>query len=208
MASKPLTIPLWCTTGAKVSPPSMIVEDGATPGQSLPAQYINWLLNLSGNWAQYLSDGELEGDHSIDGDLTLTGELKHGAETLQMTGLDWVGESSYTYGTDARCVNGSSGNYNQVSIKLKEGDRLTNVNVFANQTGGGTLTLELVTVDDTGTVSAPIASDTATGSGINSLSLTGLTSVLGNGTTYFLRLRSSGGGVVVSGNTYITFDRP
>lgn len=152
-------------------------------------------------------------DLSIDtftasGDISADEYKITGTKVLHLAGPDWVGESSHSYDSSGLCVNGSSGTHNALNVPLTTGDRITDINVYAKQTVGGTLTLELHTVDDTGSLSSPIQADTATGTSMNSLSLTGLTTTLASGSSYLVRVRSSGGGVVTTGNVYLTYDRP
>jgi hypothetical protein len=47
-----------------------------------PAEYENWRANLVYQWLEYLDEGDLEGDHSVDGDLTATGNVTIGGAAL------------------------------------------------------------------------------------------------------------------------------
>lgn len=111
MSSKPLVIPLFCTTGSRVTPPSDFIEDGLSPGISWPAQYGNHTLGNLGDWAQYLSDGDLEGAHSFadavtfgagavaaanqDIEVSGTGKFKHGERQFRFSPASASGGTAF-----------------------------------------------------------------------------------------------------------------
>ena len=72
MSSKPANVPTWNTDGTnRIEPSSGLKASGHALNSMGVSSYENWWKNLTYLWALYLSDGELEGDHSIDGALTL-----------------------------------------------------------------------------------------------------------------------------------------
>lgn len=75
MAAKPTSTPGWAPTNpAKVIEPSGAQKtNGYDPGFRPPSQWFNWFWELVSDWVQYLSDGQLEGNHSIAGDLAVEG---------------------------------------------------------------------------------------------------------------------------------------
>jgi hypothetical protein len=77
MAAKPGSVPRWANVGgAIVIPPDGKKDVGWVAGEKPPAQYLNWFQNLDFQWLDYLNDGDLEGDHSIDGNVSTTGTLE------------------------------------------------------------------------------------------------------------------------------------
>ena len=83
MAAKPPTVPRWAETilgvqSGVIVPPIAKMDIGFTKGERPPNEYVDWLFNTLGRWMQYLSDGELEGNHAIDGGLDITEWLEVG----------------------------------------------------------------------------------------------------------------------------------
>jgi hypothetical protein len=77
MSTKPSSLPIWATDGgAQITEPNLgKKQDGHVGGEPLAADYQNWWQNLVYLWAEYLSDGDLSGDHTIDGNLDVDGDL-------------------------------------------------------------------------------------------------------------------------------------
>lgn len=72
MAAKPTSIARWADVGGDIVEPNSGKKDvGWVADERPPAQYFNWIQNLGGQWQAYLDDGDLVGDHTIDGDLDL-----------------------------------------------------------------------------------------------------------------------------------------
>ncbi len=80
MSVKPTTVPTfatntnfaastqpWASTATKVQPPSGVLAEGHNPEDPTVAQYENWWKNLVGQWAQYLSDGDINGVWGLTG---------------------------------------------------------------------------------------------------------------------------------------------
>jgi len=84
MAVKPTQVGRWANVGGLiVEPPSIKKDSGWLAGEvAPPAEYFNWLANLDFQWQEYLRDGVLFGNHSInadgtgDGNLAIEGELE------------------------------------------------------------------------------------------------------------------------------------
>lgn len=52
------------------------IKQGCAPGRKARGRVLNYFFNELYKFAQYLYDGDLEGDHSIDGELETLGRLK------------------------------------------------------------------------------------------------------------------------------------
>src|SRR5687767_7427077 len=98
MATKPdIADARWATDETNNTAPSSGQRDtGWTPNQVAVSDYFNVLYLEAYKWFQYLDDGDLSGNHSIDDDLTIsanndvtisgTGKYKHGERTIRMPG--------------------------------------------------------------------------------------------------------------------------
>lgn len=74
MASKPANVPVWNSGGAvNVEPSAGKKILGWLANERPPAQYLNWLLKLTGEWAQYLSDGAMSGAWTFASTVGITG---------------------------------------------------------------------------------------------------------------------------------------
>lgn len=74
---KPTSIPTWATDSAAevVAPPVGRKAIGYTANARPAHTHINWLFKTIGEWCQYLNDATLDGDHTVDGALDVTGTL-------------------------------------------------------------------------------------------------------------------------------------
>lgn len=85
---KPATLPAWATDGTNNDEPSAGQKaTGWTPGQTGVSDYDNWYKKLVYDWCSYLNSGALEGNHSIDGTLTVEDSIEVDAITAPTTGL-------------------------------------------------------------------------------------------------------------------------
>jgi hypothetical protein len=76
MAAKPSATPRWANVGGIIVEPSAGKKDvGWLDNEEPPAEYFNWFQNLAWQWTQYLSDGDLSGNHTISGALAVGGTL-------------------------------------------------------------------------------------------------------------------------------------
>lgn len=102
MSAKPGSVPTWATStnypagaepeagsATKVALSTNQALYGWRPDKKPPAQEMNLHNNAIGAWLQYLSDGDLEGDHTIDGG------------GLAITGGDLSTDGAFTAGGDA-----------------------------------------------------------------------------------------------------------
>jgi hypothetical protein len=80
MSTKPTTIPRWAATapgtvtGTIVEPSSDKKTKGFVVRERPPSQFLDWLFYIIYTWIQYLADGALSGDHTIDGTLKVGGQ--------------------------------------------------------------------------------------------------------------------------------------
>ncbi len=74
MAAKPSKVPVFNTGGANNVEPSVGKKIlGWLRGEKPASSTFNWLAKLYGEWAQYLSDGALTGNHTVTGTFGVTG---------------------------------------------------------------------------------------------------------------------------------------
>lgn len=87
MAAKPTSLPEWATDETNNDEPSAGQKaTGWTPGQDGVSDWDNWYKKLVFDWTAYLNDGALEGDHSIDLNLTVGGTTTTGVLVTQFGG--------------------------------------------------------------------------------------------------------------------------
>lgn len=105
MSTKPATVPTWATdatltsgteagTAPQLAPSAGYRSQGLVPGNGFNGKVLNYLFGEYQDWLQYLNDGALSGDHTINGNLTITGGLSH---AIGSTG--GVVSPSFAYGS-------------------------------------------------------------------------------------------------------------
>lgn len=67
MSAKPPAVDRWASTGVRTAPSSGRQDTGYLDNDVVGEGEINWLLGTGGDWDQYLSDQEFEGDLDVDG---------------------------------------------------------------------------------------------------------------------------------------------
>ena len=104
MAAKPdVTLARWATDNTNNTPPAGGQRDtGWTPGQTGVSDYDNEIKRQLYFWALYLNDGDLVGDHTIDGTLyvedaltvdssiTITGTIHRPSRFWMLSALGFV----------------------------------------------------------------------------------------------------------------------
>lgn len=99
MATKPTeTLNFEPSGTAVVAVPSGKQAAGFVPGEKPPAHYLNWLFRTFSRLYNYVKDGQLTGNHTIDGTLSTTGAFTSGGlvsanagittQSLTLTGTD------------------------------------------------------------------------------------------------------------------------
>jgi hypothetical protein len=95
MATKPTAEPRWAETGAgtpsaSITEPSSGEKDvGFQNGTASSAEKINWILWLIYKWCEYLNDGALSGNHTIDGTFGVTGAVDFDSTLLVNGAVDF-----------------------------------------------------------------------------------------------------------------------
>lgn len=98
MAAKPSLSPLWNTGGTdNVEPSAGEKVQGWQPGDEPPAETMNWLQKLTGEWCTYLKEGVIVGDGSGVTGWAATGG---GGNSIGVSGTG-TGSSSGVLGTGA-----------------------------------------------------------------------------------------------------------
>jgi hypothetical protein len=75
VSAKPASLPIWATAvGAQITEPNLAKkQQGHLGGEPFFGDYDNWYKHLVYLWTQYLSDGQLSGGLSIEGETAVTG---------------------------------------------------------------------------------------------------------------------------------------
>src|SRR3990172_1579843 len=114
MSAKPTSVPRWADVGGDIVEPTSGKKDiGWVFNEEPPAQYFNWLLNLTYQWLQYLSDGVLDGNFQfldavdIDGDLNVDGAATFGSVDIGALTVVSVSASDYVETTEGDVRHGS-----------------------------------------------------------------------------------------------------
>lgn len=103
MSTKPLTIPVFNTSGANRSAPSSgLRASGWALNQTPTSGVFNNEQNLYGQWFQYLNDGAFSGVSSFDNALTVAGALATTSLPLSFASAAYTASSS----TDALTIAG------------------------------------------------------------------------------------------------------
>lgn len=144
MASKPSDTLDWVAAGETVDP-GAIRTSGYVPGDRLPAQHYNFVLELITQWIAYINDQEFTGDFTVSGgDLFLpnASDVRHALRTIVIENFDFVD----TLATGSRGATGTNGGAFQVAastsgeffcpIRLDTGQRILEVRVIAKTAGG------------------------------------------------------------------------
>lgn len=92
--AKPASLPRWAdVSGDIVEPTSGKKDVGWVADEEPPAQYFNWLLNLTYQWLEYVDGNSFEGnftfedDLQVDGDANVDGTLTAGSINLEAINL-------------------------------------------------------------------------------------------------------------------------
>lgn len=218
MSAKPSKVPVWGTDGLNNTEPSAGKKAlGWVRGEKPASSYLQWTQRLTGDWLQYLSDGAFTGNHTITGDLAVTGTITGGQSEreINLSGVDFEFDSQADPLTDTlnhpglyRHNAGGAGYALTRSLPVKVGDVITLCTVFYAPTGGGNMQpkLKRIKLSD-GTVNdvwAGIADNTGASAPQSSGAITH--TVLA-GEAYFVEVLVTGAANRVHGAT-IKYTRP
>lgn len=228
--SKPSTLPSWATSGgaAIVVPSSAKQAAGWGPSEKPPAQYLNWHMNLVGQWAAYLDAGIFAGNIEVTGNLKVDGKIAESAKVIAfgLDGNSLIATSggvvvSHTAGTAGVVVDGTVAGEAYFRIAdLHAYQRLQNV-VVAGTSTGGNATLRLytyapgsssyTTVAGTAVTSGATVSLLVSGSTFHSglgASMTPTTPVVAGGSVYVLGINCGSGVVFTATAAQLSADIP
>ncbi len=147
-------------------------------------------------------------------DVTVTDVLITDQRTKNYGPVGWRGESGgvaeliTTSGVHFQNLTAADNSW--LGIDLDKGDRIKGFSCYCQQLAAGTLTAALYSVSSTGVVTA-VGSGSASTTDVSTWGnrlVTGLTETLVEGTSYVLRVESTGTGAVEISNTSIYYDRP
>lgn len=139
MSTKPGTLPEWNTINTNRVAPSVARKAvGWLLGERPAGGYFNWLSYWTFKWLEYLNDGALSGNHSITGDLAVTGTITGGFATFKRpiaAGLGYLYGGAATLGGNY-WSGGAAGTVHLPLVGLREGDRIKKVRVRHRRGGG------------------------------------------------------------------------
>lgn len=218
MSTKPTVIPNFATATSNIVTPSAGEQlAGWQRGAVAPSAVMNWLHRHTAAWCQYLSDGAFSGDHSIDGDLAVSGTIT-GAEPereIDLSGRDFVWDSSAAGNLDTLVAAGmylhraAAIGYAIAPVAVRAGDVITLATVHYDLAGGTAMTPKLRRVElATGTVTdvwAGVAD--ATSAGIETQTSGAIAHAVVAGHAYFVEVFATAAANRVHGAT-IRYRRP
>jgi hypothetical protein len=147
----------------KVAPTTGQENVGWRPDQIPAAEEDNDWRHRVGLWVAYMNSGVFDGDHKVEGDLEVEGDVYHGDREMQW-GFGAINVSTgavsfnSAFATTSFCWSlTASGVCWRVLDGMKKGDRLKEVSVYANTSDtDGTLTLYKYNYDDGAIISATV----------------------------------------------------
>ena len=118
MSTKPTKLPRWASVTPPSPDPGAGKQDvGWVTGERPPAQYSNWLAYWNYKLAEYLNDGNLQGAHTFDSTVGVTGVLTANANINANAGI--------TVGNNQNVTVSGTGDY-------KHGNKTLNVPLPGN----------------------------------------------------------------------------
>jgi len=165
MATKPTSVPIWNTGTANRTEPSAGKKVlGWIIGEEPPSSYFNWLQGLTGDWLQYLSDGNIQTLLIETVQLVASGylstaeaDVRHAAATIQISSFDMVGIGASPTYSSAK-ISSAAALTVYVPLRAKQGDKITGCRLRADDLGAGAFVVKLRKVQ----ISTRTATDVAT----------------------------------------------
>ncbi len=115
MSTKPTQLPRWATAATpdpatQPAPGAGKQDVGWKTGERPPAYYQNWLQYWNYKWAEYLNDGALQGAHTFDSTVGVTGLITAGAGVTAAANQHFTvsGTGDYKHGDRVLLIDGSS----------------------------------------------------------------------------------------------------
>lgn len=131
----------------RIAPTGAQRDNGFQPGEPVPSGMHNELWYQSYLWSLYLSDGTLQGNHSITGTLDVGGAVTvantveandyyHGDQVLEISGLSGRANANVTYNATTGSIASSGGGTTMLfAVPLRRGDRIKSVTYARLGTG-------------------------------------------------------------------------
>lgn len=235
MATKPSSVPTWATVGADIAEPTTGRKElGHVHGESPTAQEENWFKNLVYQWAAYLRDGALTGNHTFGGTVGVTGlitatagltaaanqhitvsgtgRFKHGDEEVN------IAASAFTLSTVAAAIgSGTVAELNEhewlfiagathltAPLMLPVGSRVKSIDFICDRGGN---TAQLLLRKRTGSTTSTIATGTAAGTGLQANTMSAINYTVEASYRVWLKYQPGGTGGTFEG-CRVTYDRP
>lgn len=216
MSTKPTILPEWNTGGANRTEPSPTRKVlGFTLGERPPGGYFNHLFHWTYKWIEYLKDGAFSGNHSIAGDLNVTGALtgtgvlKHGDKTRTLNA--WALERDGGWVVVAGGIQATTDDVAYGSVPFDVGERVKSLKIAlkGNAAADGDITVTVSKVANDGTT-------TAIGTGVSNnqsnawadLTVALTATTITDGIAVVIGISSSVEGGITVGNMRFTYDRP
>ena len=207
--AKPSALPTWNTSGTNRTEPSP-TDKAAGWGLNSDgvSSWMNWWMHTAYLWAAYVDSGALEGDHSIDGNLDVTGDvrangdLKFGAiRSKRVPGHTAVALGAHTRGVDGFIVQTNDALLYPLTVEV--GDRIDSwlVWIAKGSSASQTLQARLVRIapDGTSTPVGTTATNNASAPGLTALQVSGLAHDIEGDNSYYIECSAFNGGGVVGG---------
>lgn len=232
MSTKPGSLPTWDTTLANVSAITAGHQTNGFLANAMPTSgELNTLFNFYYLWCQYLSDGNFQGTATFSSTLGVTGLITAtgGITCAANTHVTVSGTGLYKHGTQTLVIplipnyQGGTTPNNTISLPaatsevvwfiLPVGKRVTAVRVciIDSATGPTKLQCSTYTVTLPGMASTPQTVGAASaGTGAQqTISATGLTTVIAAGVIYGVYIaRTTGSAVCSINNVEVDYDQP
>ena len=199
MATKPTSIPRWADVGGDIVEPNSAKKDvGWVSAERPPAQYFNWLLNLTYQWIAFI-DQQFEDSYekiipAFDGFLI-------GNDDPTPTGPDYL-LLNLTGG----------GQLWAIPLRMTVGDRIKNVRVHVqdNLAGPVVVTAKVFrSVSNSGAAQSELATVASDGSGnFQELTMTAINETVIDNRYYWVRIDSSTTGNIGLKSVEVDYDRP
>jgi hypothetical protein len=207
MATKPADTPTWATgaTGlaATSAPGGSKQADGWAVAEKPAAQFFNWLFNRLGQWIAYVAASFRDDGAGVRYTDRVTRISPAVMQILGIPGTDWgYGLSGAHVGAGEWIAAGANKDI-VVPLTVAVGDRIKAVSVSLNTIGAMTMALYDCT-DGPFTAVQLGATQTAAGTGVETLSITGLTTVAAAGHSYQMVIKSTANFECVRGASQTT----